>query len=52
MKMRAIILLALVFSLGGCWEKEPSKETKAYMSTLTKCKNDCKIDKPFLGGKD
>lgn len=55
--MKALLTAAiLLVSLSGCWDdgkdkpEQTGKTSSEFMSNLTKCENDCRITKPFLGG--
>lgn len=48
--MKILSALFLIIALTGCWDDAKSKKSSEFMSNLTKCRDDCKITKPFLGG--
>jgi hypothetical protein len=51
--MKALAITGLLLtglSVSACWDDDQKKSTE-FMSNLTKCENDCRISKPFLGAK-
>lgn len=52
--MKALAIAGLLLaglSVSACWDDDQKKKSTEFMSNLTKCENDCRISKPFLGAK-
>lgn len=50
--MKTLTGLLLLIALTGCWSDEKSDKSTEFMSNLTKCRDDCKITKPFLAEEE